>query len=233
MVRATASSALVVLIGSLVIAFITRSISDGIRLGRQHPRGLPDARGPAEPLRAGGPAGRPRGLGPRRARAHPDLLGNLRRRGMARHAPGQTIVWSFLWIVTVLLLAGVAYILVSSWVEYRLNPDVGAAPTPRERTLLALFSNAFVIVLAIITAMTVLTEVGINIAPLLAGAGVVGLAIGFGAQKLVQDIINGAFIQFENTMNEGDVVTAGGVTGVVEKLTIRSVSLRDLNGTIT
>jgi moderate conductance mechanosensitive channel len=78
--------------------------------------------------------------------------------------------------------------------------------------------------------MSVLNELGINVAPLIAGAGVVGLAIGFGAQKLVQDIINGAFIQFENTMNEGDVVTAGPITGVVEKLTIRSVSLRDVNG---
>jgi small conductance mechanosensitive channel len=70
----------------------------------------------------------------------------------------------------------------------------------------------------------------VNIGPLLAGAGVVGLAIGFGAQKLVQDVINGVFIQLENVMNEGDVVTAGGVSGVVEKLTIRSVGLRDLSG---
>src|SRR5690606_17253697 len=117
----------------------------------------------------------------------------------------------------------------ASWIEYRLNPELRAV-TARERTLLSLFSNAFVIALAVLTVMTVLTQLGINIAPLLAGAGVVGLAIGFGAQKLVQDIINGAFIQFENTMNEGDIVTAGPITGVVEKLTIRSVSLRDVNG---
>jgi moderate conductance mechanosensitive channel len=83
----------------------------------------------------------------------------------------------------------------------------------------------------IIAAMLALSQLGVNIAPLLAGAGVLGLAIGFGAQKLVQDIITGAFIQVENAMNEGDVVTAGGTTGVVEKLTIRSVGLRDLNGT--
>ena len=57
-----------------------------------------------------------------------------------------------------------------------------------------------------------------------------GLAIGFGAQKLVQDIISGVFIQLENAMNVGDVVGAGGITGVVERLTLRSVSLRDLSG---
>jgi small conductance mechanosensitive channel len=60
---------------------------------------------------------------------------------------------------------------------------------------------------------------------------VLGLAIGFGAQKLVQDIITGVFIQVENAMNTGDVVTAGGITGVAERLSIRSVGLRDLSGT--
>ncbi|MEX2518231.1 MAG: mechanosensitive ion channel domain-containing protein, partial [Paracoccaceae bacterium] len=66
--------------------------------------------------------------------------------------------------------------------------------------------------------------------PLIASAGVFGLAIGFGAQKMVQDIITGVFIQFENAMNVGDVVSLNGTTGVVEKLTIRSVSLRDVEG---
>ena len=99
-----------------------------------------------------------------------------------------------------------------------------------ERTLLTLLRNAATIALVIITLMFVLSEVGLDIAPLLASAGVLGLAIGFGAQKLVQDIITGIFIQFENAMNVGDVVTVGGTTGVVERLTIRSVSLRDLSG---
>ena len=76
-----------------------------------------------------------------------------------------------------------------------------------------------------------LSELGVNIGPLLAGVGVVGLAIGFGAQKLVQDVINGAFIQFENSLNEGDVVEVGGISGVVERVTIRSVALRSLDGT--
>jgi small-conductance mechanosensitive channel len=78
--------------------------------------------------------------------------------------------------------------------------------------------------------MFTLSEIGLNIGPLLASAGVVGLAIGFGAQKMVQDIITGIFIQFENAINVGDVVSAGGITGAVERLTVRSVSLRDLSG---
>ncbi len=131
----------------------------------------------------------------------------------------------------VVLIALAVWLALSSFIEYRLNPDRGRVPTARERTLLALFRNAFTIALVIMASMLALSQLGVNIAPLLAGAGVLGLAIGFGAQRLVQDIITGAFIQVENAMNEGDVVTAGGTTGVVEKLTIRSVGLRDLNGT--
>ena len=104
------------------------------------------------------------------------------------------------------------------------------AATAREATLLTLLRNAVTIALVVITTMVTLSELGLDIAPLLASAGVLGLAIGFGSQKLVQDIITGIFIQFEAAMNVGDVVTVGGTTGVVEKLTIRSVSLRDLNG---
>ena len=89
---------------------------------------------------------------------------------------------------------------------------------------------ALFIAIVVVTAMFALSQLGLDIAPLIASAGVVGLAIGFGAQKLVQDIITGVFIQFENAINVGDVVTAGGTTGVVERLTIRSVSLRDVNG---
>jgi small conductance mechanosensitive channel len=78
----------------------------------------------------------------------------------------------------------------------------------------------------------VLSELGINIAPLLAGAGVVGLAVGFGAQRLVQDVITGVFILFQDLMSVGDVVKLGDKAGVVEALSIRTVRLRDLSGTV-
>ena len=142
------------------------------------------------------------------------------------------------WVVIAGVLVAIAqvclalYVGVSSWVEFRLNPNFGKVPTAREKTLLGLFRNAFTIALMIFGVMLALAQIGVNIAPLLAGAGVIGLAIGFGAQKLVQDIITGIFIQFENVMNEGDVVAVGDKSGVVEKLTIRSVTIRDLNGTV-
>ena len=134
-------------------------------------------------------------------------------------------------VVLILLVAAAIWLAMTSWVDYRLNPDYGSVPTTRETTLLTLLRNAATIALIVITLMFVLSEIGINIAPLIASAGVLGLAVGFGAQKLVQDIITGVFIQLENAVNVGDVVTAGGTTGVAERLTIRSVSLRDLDGT--
>jgi small conductance mechanosensitive channel len=136
-------------------------------------------------------------------------------------------------IVSATLIVTVSFTLwlaLISWIDYRLNPDFGKPATAREETLLILLRNAATIILLVVTLMFVLSEIGIDIAPLLASAGVLGLAIGFGAQKMVQDIITGIFIQFENAMNVGDVVTVGGTTGTVERLTIRSVSLRDLHG---
>ena len=155
-----------------------------------------------------------------------DLLGWL------ATSNGQRFAGAVISAALIVLAGMVAHLALSSWVEYRLNPNYGTVPTPRERTLLALFRNAATLTLLVLVAMLALSQIGVNIGPLLAGAGVVGLAIGFGAQKLVQDIITGAFIQIENAMNEGDVVTAGGVSGVVEKLTIRSLSLRDATGTL-
>ncbi len=146
-------------------------------------------------------------------------------------ARGQGIVASLVSSALIVLGGFLVYIAVESWIEYRLNPNFGHLVSARKRTLLKLFSNAFTVVLGTLVFMLVLSELGVNIGPLLAGVGVVGLAIGFGAQKLVQDVINGAFIQFENSLNEGDVVEVGGISGVVERVTIRSVALRSLDGT--
>lgn len=133
-------------------------------------------------------------------------------------------------VALILLAAFAIWLAVASWIEYRLNPSLGLPPKPRVITLLTLLRNAVTIGLLILTTMFVLSEIGLDIGPLLASAGVLGLAIGFGAQKMVQDIITGIFIQFENAINVGDVITVSGVTGTVEKLTVRSVSLRDVEG---
>jgi small conductance mechanosensitive channel len=143
---------------------------------------------------------------------------------------GQTFIAAVLSAAAIVVVSWLVWLAVSSWIEYRLNPNIGRVATARERTLLQLLRNAVTIVLATLAIMLALSQLGVDIGPLLAGAGVIGLAIGFGSQKLVQDVINGLFIQFENAINEGDVVTAGGITGAVERLTIRSVGIRDLSG---
>jgi len=134
-------------------------------------------------------------------------------------------------VAIVLLTAALAWTVVASIIEHRLSlREGGRMPTAREKTLLSLFRNAALIVIVAMTVMVVLSQIGIDVAPLIAGAGVVGLAVGFGAQKLVQDIIPGVFIQLENGMNENDVVQVAGVFGTVEKMTIRSVGIRTLDG---
>ena len=102
----------------------------------------------------------------------------------------------------------------------------------RMLTLLPMLKTVMRVTLVVIVSMLVLSRFGINIAPLLAGAGVVGLAVGFGAQTLVRDMITGIFILLEDAISVGDWVEAGGYAGTVERLTVRTVTLRDLAGTV-
>ncbi|WP_146588216.1 mechanosensitive ion channel domain-containing protein [Puniceibacterium confluentis] len=159
-----------------------------------------------------------------------NIIGLIGLRGWMESQIGLTLTGTAVSVFLVLLVAYAIWLAMTSWVDFRLNPDYGSIPTARERTLLTLLRNAATIAIFVLTLMFCLSEIGLNIGPLLASAGVLGLAIGFGAQKMVQDIITGVFIQFENAINVGDVITVGGTTGGVEKLTVRSVSLRDVNG---
>ncbi len=102
----------------------------------------------------------------------------------------------------------------------------------RVETISSILRNCVMILLFVITSFTILSEIGINIAPLLAGAGIAGIAIGFGAQSLVKDLFYGFFILFENQFGIGDVIQVGNSSGVVEKMTLRTVSLRDLDGRV-
>lgn len=145
---------------------------------------------------------------------------------------GTHIVGNLISIAVILIVALGIWLTLASFIEHKLNPETGhGEPSARAKTLLSLFRNALAIAMVTITGMILLAEIGINIGPLIAGAGVLGLAIGFGAQRLVQDVITGVFIQIENAMNTGDVVTLGGITGTAERLSIRSVGIRDLSGT--
>ena len=143
---------------------------------------------------------------------------------------GRATVAMILRIAVVLITATLAWTVLASLIEHRLGATQGRRASEREKTLLMLFRNAAAIVIATMTVLVLLSQIGIDIGPLIAGAGVVGLAIGFGAQKLVQDVITGVFIQLENGMNQNDIVEVAGLFGTVEKITVRSVVIRTLDG---
>ena len=124
---------------------------------------------------------------------------------------------------------------VNAAIQRRLDAvarDAQAARSARVRTLLPMLRTLLTIVMVIVVVLITLSEIGVNIAPLLAGAGVIGLAIGFGSQRLVQDLITGVFLLMEDALAVGDVVSVGGQSGVVEGLSIRSIRLRSLDGTV-
>ena len=133
-------------------------------------------------------------------------------------------------------LAGLTWLLTSD-VGHRIASGIGtlaaqAARLARLRTLLPLVRTALSMTIAVVAGLMVLSEIGVNIAPLLAGAGIVGVAIGFGSQKLVQDVITGVFLLLENTMQVGDVVKVGDQTGLVESLSVRTIRLRTEDGSV-
>ena len=102
----------------------------------------------------------------------------------------------------------------------------------RIETLSHVLYRTAVLVIVALTGIILMTEAGINVAPLIAGLGLIGLAVGFGAQSLVKDMINGIFILMDNEYGRGDVVTIAGITGIVEDLNLRRTVLRDLDGTV-
>ncbi|RDK03369.1 mechanosensitive ion channel family protein [Paraburkholderia lacunae] len=102
----------------------------------------------------------------------------------------------------------------------------------RLRTLLPMLRTALFCVIALVVVLTGLSELGVNIGPLLAGASIFGVALGFGSQKLVQDFITGIFLLMENALQVGDWVTLAGVSGTVEYLSIRTVRLRGSDGSL-
>lgn len=102
----------------------------------------------------------------------------------------------------------------------------------RAATIEAMSQSLVTWVLASIVTLLVLGELGINLAPLLAGAGIVGIALGFGAQSLVRDVLAGFFILVEDQFGVGDVIDVGTANGTVERISLRSTQLRDLNGTV-
>ncbi len=108
--------------------------------------------------------------------------------------------------------------------------EVGGTGESRIATLLPIFRNFLLITIVVISAMIVLSDLGVNIAPIFAGAGVVGLAVGFGAQTLIRDIFSGAFYLIDDAFRMGEYIDIGSAKGVVEKISIRSMQLRHHRG---
>jgi len=102
----------------------------------------------------------------------------------------------------------------------------------RIHTLTSIIRGVIMIILWVVFLMIVLQKFGINIAPIIAGAGIVGLAVGFGAQELVRDFISGFFMILENHVRTGDVAIINGTGGLVEKIEFRTITLRDFSGTV-
>ncbi len=102
----------------------------------------------------------------------------------------------------------------------------------RTHTLSSILSSTSAALIGLIALFMLLSEVGLNITPLLASAGVIGIAIGFGAQSLIKDVLNGLFILMEDQYNKGDVVKVAGISGIVEDINLKRTVLRDLDGIV-
>ena len=153
-------------------------------------------------------------------------------------------ITAFMDTIAVALLAWLLYRAVAIYVDDKLESegiaanadpsDMGDEPgghgTSRLGTLLPLLRNVMIVTIIVIAGMIVLSNLGVDIAPLFAGAGVIGLAVGFGAQALIRDIFSGGFFLVDDAFRKGEYIELGNVRGTVEKISLRSFQLRHHNG---
>ncbi len=124
---------------------------------------------------------------------------------------------------------------IAKWMEgfvYEKDPLQASEAKKRAHTLGNILRHAFLIIITFVAVLMILGELGIQLGPLLATAGIGALAIGFGAQSLVKDVISGFFIILENQYRIGDVIEVAGVSGLVESVSLRKTVLRDLKGKV-
>jgi small-conductance mechanosensitive channel len=148
-------------------------------------------------------------------------------------AIGGRLVSALLTIAIAVVVAVAIWEITQAVLERHLgHAGEGQYRSLRLLTLLPLLRTALLVTILTIVGLTALSEIGVNIAPLLAGAGIAGIAIGFGAQHLVQDVITGIFVLFENAIQIGDGVTVAGLSGSVEQLSVRTIRLRAGDGSV-
>lgn len=156
------------------------------------------------------------------------------------HSFGAELFSSFMTIAIAFLVGVTIWEAANVFVErriHRLTEETGGGREvkvriARLRTLQPMMRILLLVSLTIIIGLTVLSQLGVNTAPLLAGASIFGVALGFGAQKLVQDFISGIFLLLENALTVGDAVTLNGTYGIVEKLSLRTVHVRGNDGSM-
>ncbi len=142
-------------------------------------------------------------------------------------------------LIDVAFIGYIIFHAIRIWIDQKIAEETGPETEPepgdeggagaaasRLGTLLPLFRSFILIVIATTAILLILMEMGINVAPLFAGAGVVGLAIGFGAQSLVRDILSGVFFLTDDAFRKGEYIDVGDVKGTVEKISLRSFQLR-------
>ncbi len=170
-------------------------------------------------------------------------LWNLDLMGLATRGVGTRVTGALTDIGLTLSLAYLVWQLAKTAIDRRLEQEsgpqavsdpgeIGGSGASRMRTLLPLARGTIFVVVCVMSVMTALAALGVNIGPLLAGAGVVGLAVGFGAQTLVRDIISGAFYLMDDAFRLGEYIDVGDAKGTVERIGIRSMQLRHHRGPV-
>ncbi|MEW6664243.1 MAG: mechanosensitive ion channel family protein [Thermodesulfobacteriota bacterium] len=138
-------------------------------------------------------------------------------------------------ILTIAITVGLVLVIVETsriMADRLLAGKDGSAPSRKGATITPLVRTTVVVTAYFVGSIVTLDQVGVDVKPILAGAGIIGLAVGLGAQSLVKDLINGLFILLQNMISVGDVVDLGDRSGVVESVGLRTVQLRDLNGNV-
>ena len=167
-----------------------------------------------------------------------DVLGVGPRVGVNSQTLGEWFFGSGLRIVVIAILAYVVVRIIAATAR-RLEEELARQEAPdmverlkRARTLSRLVQNALTATIVVIAALMMLHELRVDITPILTSAGILGLAVGFGAQTLVKDLIAGFFLTFENQVRVGDVATINGTGGLVEAINLRTIVLRDVTGAV-
>jgi len=160
------------------------------------------------------------------------IVNSINLQAIAKGAVHIVLILFIAWIATIILKKLLKKLKAHLMERTRSSGEYAEEASKRADTLTGLIRQAFLIGLWVIVVLIILKELGIEIAPILAGAGVLGLAVGFGAQNLVRDVISGFFFILENQVRVGDVAVVNGTGGLVEQINFRTIVLRDLAGVV-